>query len=159
MSKFTGKWDYIVLEGSPSLADDGIYDIYFENKSGLPNLTGNYFDVTSYTAMTVSLLDSVLCKSGHQTGVTCGKVKAINATNNGAAGWIVVNRTTQADLSTDGDSGGPWFRDPGSGSKVVAVGIHSEGTPNCVGYACEAWVMPIEYIDDHDSSIKLPSTP
>lgn len=91
--------------------------------------------------------------------MTCGTVKTITGFHNGWGYWIIVSNTTQPDLSAPGDSGGPWFMNPGTGSQIIAAGIHSDGTPDCVGATCEAVVMPIDYIDDHNSTIKLPSTP
>lgn len=46
--KYETTYDYMVLEGSPTLGDDGIYDVYFVNTHNIPGVTGNYYDVTAY---------------------------------------------------------------------------------------------------------------
>lgn len=157
-----GQYDYMVLQGSSSLNDDGLYDVYFENPNNqVAGVTGNWLDIYGYAARTSMAVGNAVCKSGDTTKLTCGTIRAMDGASLGYAGYIVVSNTAQPDLSAPGDSGGPWFFNPGTGSKAIAIGIHASGTDNCVGtgWACNAFVMPIEYIDDHDPTIKLPSTP
>lgn len=158
----TGQYDYMVLQGSSSLNDDGLYDVYFQNPNNqVPGVTGNWLDIYAYAARTSMAVGNAVCKSGDTTKLTCGTIRAMDGASLGYAGYIVVSNTAQPDLSAPGDSGGPWFFNPGTGSKAIAIGIHTSGTEGCVGagWACNAFVMPIEYIDDHDPTIKLPSTP
>jgi hypothetical protein len=160
--RYTGQYDYIVLQGSSSLNDDGLYDVYFENPNNqVPGVTGNWFDIYAYSARTSMAVGDAVCKSGDTTKLTCGTITAMDGATDGFSGYITVSNTTQPDLSAPGDSGGPWFFNPGTGSKAIALGIHKSGTANCVGTgtACDAYFMPIEYIDDDDPTIKLPSTP
>ncbi|QNM83334.1 hypothetical protein H8M03_03025 [Sphingomonas sabuli] len=158
--KLEGPYDYMVLEGSSALGDDGLYDVYFENPNNqVPGVTGNYFDIYAYAAKASMKVGDAVCKSGDTTKLTCGTIKAIDGTAFGYPGFFVVSNTSQPDLTAPGDSGGPWFFNPGTGSKAIAIGMHSGGTEGCVGRDCNAYAMFIELIDDHDATIKLPSTP
>lgn len=160
MRKLEGPYDYMVLQGSSTLDDDGVYDVYFQNPNNqVPGVTGNYYDIYAYAAKSSIAVGNAVCKSGDTTKLTCGTVRAMDGTAYGMPGFLVVSNTSQPDLSAPGDSGGPWFFNPGTGSKAVAIGIHSNGDKGCTGPACNAYVMLIELIDDHDSTIKLPSTP
>lgn len=69
----------------------------------------------------------VICKSGHSTGLTCGKVTHGFYTYNGAKGWIETGQSTQRYYVFAGDSGGAVFTSPVNGA-IKAAGIISAAT-------------------------------
>ncbi len=94
----------------------------------------------------------VVCKSGANSGITCGTISNGNLTWDGAPGWIEVNRTNQRVISVGGDSGSGWFLYPGTSTTITGVGVHTAGNavPGTTGIAI---YMPIDYIDDANSTI------
>ncbi len=153
----SGKYDYEIFE-TTGLSDDGGYEVYYSNISSVAQFpSSGYIKIYAYLAFPDQWVGDTLCKSGQQTGITCGQITENNYIYNGVPGWIRVARTSSPDISSGGDSGGPWFFDPGTGSSAIAAGIHSAGVDTAtVTYAI---YMPIDYIDDHDPTVKLILTP
>ncbi len=83
------------------------------------------------------VIGSQVCKWGMTTGRTCGDIQSKNNSL-----WYVTNSAStfirvaggNTNLSSGGDSGGPWF------VETTAYGIHSGGLGN------DAFYMPINYI-------------
>lgn len=143
------KYDYQIWETTGLTVDN---TIAYKDINGIPEFpaTGT-FRMTAITGFLNQKAGMVVCKSGHTTGITCGEIINGNKTYDGVAGWIEVSRTQQADISEPGDSGGPWFLYPGSSSTITGVGIHTAGAGT--GSTSVAIYMPIDYIDDHISSV------
>jgi V8-like Glu-specific endopeptidase len=80
-----------------------------------------------------------------------------NATYENVTGWITVSKSQQSDISAGGDSGSPWFLYPGTSALVTATGVHTAGSGT--GPTSTAIYMPIDYIDDHLSSVKVILSP
>lgn len=162
LTKLEGKYDYQIFE-TTGLNQGGGYEVYFEDKNSIPEFPATgYFKVTALITYMNQKYGMVMCKSGVTTGITCGEIIDGSAIHNGFNGWIKVSKTNQADLSAGGDSGGPWFMYPGASTSVTAAGVHTAGGPGeCVGTgsACYAIYMPIDYIDDHMSTVRLVTTP
>lgn len=151
---YTGKYDFMAVD-TTGLNQD--YQIYFVNKNSIPEFPASGFlSVVGTQTYLNQKYGMVMCKQGYSTGITCGSITDGSAIRNGAKGWIAVSKTNQRDLSAPGDSGGPWFRYPGSSPDIIATGVHSGATTeNCVGTgsACTAVYMPIDYIDDTASGL------
>lgn len=154
------KYDYAIFE-STGLTDDQTYEVYYNNVHGLNVSTRGYYQIYGWIGWESQNVGDTMCKSGKSTGLTCGQITNDNLWFNNSFGWIEVSHTKQPDLSAPGDSGGPWFMDPGTGYKAIAAGIHSTGSENCVGTgsACVAVYMPVEWIDDHDTTVRLVLSP
>jgi streptogrisin C len=86
--------------------------------------------VTIARAGTVGV-GAAICRSGFATGWRCGTVLAVNQTVNYGGGDIVYGLTRTTACAQPGDSGGPYVTNPGSGTRVTAVGLLSGGTGNC----------------------------
>ncbi|MEM9292108.1 MAG: S1 family peptidase [Acidobacteriota bacterium] len=90
-------------------------------------------------------IGTFVCKYGKTTGATCGfivsKSLCPNYVPNGKSTFIVVNGSI--DLSSDGDSGGPWY----VGNS--AYGIHSGGYPN----DNRAIYMAVDYMTSQGYSV------
>lgn len=69
----------------------------------------------------------VLCKSGHSSGLTCGKVTHGYYTYNNAKGWIETGQSSQRYYAFAGDSGGAVFTSPVNGG-IKASGIITAAT-------------------------------
>lgn len=157
----SGNYDYEVFE-STGLNDDSGNEVYYENRSNLPGIsTRNYYRIYAWAASTSQSVGDIVCKSGQQTGLTCGRITRKDGYYQGVYAWIEVANSThsayQADISDKGDSGGPWFFDPGTGTSAIATGIHVSGSgtgPSAVGI-----YMPLERIDDHNTSVRLALAP
>ena len=154
---------------APPSGNDGISDKYdyqiwdttgltvgntiaYKDINGIPEFpaTGT-FRMTAIVTFLNQKAGMIVCKSGHTTGITCGEIVNGNATRDGVSGWIQVSKTQQADISAGGDSGGPWFLYPGTSSTITGVGIHTAG--DGTGFSSIAIYMPIDYIDDHITSV------
>jgi streptogrisin C len=72
-----------------------------------------------------------VCRSGATTGWRCGTVLAVNQTVNYGGGVVVGGLTQTTACAEPGDSGGPFVTNPGSGSRVAALGLLSGGTGDC----------------------------
>lgn len=126
--------------------------VYFRNLEGIPEFpSSGTFNLTSITTFMNQKAGMVVCKSGAVTGITCGEIVDGNALFDGLRGWIEVSKTRQSDISAGGDSGGPWFLYPGSASNINGFGVHTAGAGT--GPSSTAIYMPIDYIDDHISSV------
>ena len=157
----SGIYDYEIFE-STGLDDDNSYEVYYENRSNLPGIsTRNYYRIYAWAASTSQSVGDIVCKSGQQTGLTCGRITRKDGYYQGVYAWIEVANSThsgyQADISDNGDSGGPWFFDPGTGTSAIATGIHVSGSG--VGASATALYMPLERIDDHNNTVRLALAP
>lgn len=152
------KYDYEIFE-TTGLSDNSGSEVYYTNPHGLNVSTRGYYQVYAFVGWANQNVGNVVCKYGKTTYLTCGRITNDNLWYNNSFGWIEVGNTNQPDLSAKGDSGGPWFMDPGTGYRIIAAGIHSTGTENCVGSGCIAIYMPIDWIDDHDPTVRLVLTP
>jgi len=89
-------------------------------------------------------LNSWVCKHGKTTGYTCGFITNKNFRPGDPSSWsatfILVHRDG-VDLSSTGDSGGPWF------SGNIAYGVHTGGTGN------DAYYMAVNYVDYLDLTV------
>jgi hypothetical protein len=145
------KYDYKIWE-TTGLASSN--KIYFRNLNSIPEFPASgTLSMTTITTFANQKVGMVVCKSGATTGITCGKISNGNAIRNGTAGWITVTHTLQSDISDFGDSGGPWFLYPGTSTIISGVGIHTAGSGTATGTGSLSMYMPIDYIDDHLSSV------
>jgi streptogrisin C len=71
-----------------------------------------------------------VCRSGSTTGWRCGSVTATNQTVCYAEGCVGQMIRTNV-CAEPGDSGGSLVTNPGSGTRVQAVGLTSGGSGNC----------------------------
>lgn len=144
------KYDYAIFDATGLTLSN---DVKYKNKSVIPEFakpTGT-FKVTKTLSFMNQKKGMIVCKSGETTGITCGEITNGNYTRDGASGWIEVKNSKQPNVSDKGDSGGPWFLYPGKATTITAVGIHSAGSNN----PDFAVYMPIDYIDDHNSTVNL----
>jgi len=74
---------------------------------------------------------TAICRSGSTTGWRCGIVLATNQTVNYGGGDIVYGLTRTTACAEPGDSGGSYVTNPGSGTRVTALGLLSGGSGNC----------------------------
>jgi hypothetical protein len=145
------KYDYKIWETTGLTSNN---KIYFRNLNSIPEFPASgTLSMTTITTFLNQKVGMVVCKSGATTGITCGKISDGNAIRNGAAGWITVTHTLQTDISEPGDSGGPWFLYPGTSTIISGVGIHTAGSGTATGTGSLSMYMPIDYIDDHLSSV------
>ena len=144
------KYDYQIWDGTGLNLDN---QIAFKDLNGIPEFPATgIFRLTAITTFLNQKKGMIVCKSGQTTGITCGEITNGNASHDGVAGWIQVANSNQANISAGGDSGGVWFLYPGSSTNVTGVGVHTAGnsSTNPEDYAI---YMPIDYIDDHISSV------
>lgn len=92
--------------------------------------------------------DEYVCKHGRSTGFTCGYIDSKDfmpsqPPGNTTPTYIYV-REENGNLSSGGDSGGPWF------SGNTAYGIHKSGSGN------DAVYMAIDYISFLDLEVYIP---
>lgn len=157
----SGMYDYMVFE-STGLNDDNSYEVYYENRSNLPGIsTRGYYRIYAWADSYNQSIGNIVCKSGQQTGLTCGKITKKNAYYQGVYAWMEAINSShsayQADISHIGDSGGAWFFDPGTGYNAIAVGLHVSGSGT--GSTATALYMPLERINDHNTSVRLALAP
>jgi hypothetical protein len=143
------KFDYQIWDATGLTVDN---TIWYKDINSIPEFadTGT-LRMTAITGFMNQKVGMVVCKSGHTTGITCGEIVNGNKTWDGVAGWIEVSKTKQRDISDFGDSGGPWFLYPGTSTTITGVGIHAAG--GGIGSTSTAIYMPIDYIDDHNSTV------
>jgi len=144
------RYDFQIWETTGLTVDN---TIAYKDINNIPE----FFDagtlrLTAITTFMNQKMGMVVCKSGHTTGITCGEITSGNATHDGVTGWIEVSKTKQRVISLGGDSGGPWFLYPGSSSAITGVGIHTAGN-GVSGAAGTSIYMPIDYIDDQNSTV------
>lgn len=145
------KYDYQVFDATGlNLTNEIKYDNSINRIPEFSKPTGS-FRVTKTLGFMNQKKGMIVCKSGATTGLTCGEIVNGNLEHDGAKGWIEVAKTKQFNLSQGGDSGGPWFLYPGKSTTITALGIHTAGRDN----PDDAAYMPIDYIDDHNTSITL----
>lgn len=145
------KYDYQIWDVTGLVVDN---TIAYKDINAIPEFpaTGT-FRMTSIVTFLNQKAGMIVCKSGHTTGITCGEIVNGNATHDGVTGWIKVSKTQQSDISEPGDSGGPWFLYPGTSTTITGVGIHTAGAGVGSGLNSYAIYMPIDYIDDHITSV------
>ncbi|MFC0819920.1 S1 family peptidase [Moraxella marmotae] len=148
------KYDYAVFDATGLALTN---EVKYKNTNGIPEFAkpAGTFKVTKTLGFMNQKKGMIVCKSGQTTGITCGEITNGNYTRNGASGWIEVKNSKQPNVSAGGDSGGPWFLYPGKATTITAVGIHSAGDEPSANVEDFAIYMPIDYIDDHNSSISL----
>jgi hypothetical protein len=144
------KYDYQIWDVTGLTVDNMIV---YKDINSIPEFPASgTFRMTAITGFLNQKAGMIVCKSGHTTGITCGEITNGNLTWDGVAGWIQVSKTQQTVISLPGDSGAPWFLYPGSSSTITGVGVHTAG--NAVnGPTGIAIYMPIDYIDDHITSV------
>lgn len=150
-SQNAGAYDYQIFESTGVRSD---YYLYYRNDiNRIPEFTGNWLTVNNFIEGYNQFNGQVMCKSGGQTGLTCGSIiDDIYAWRPGY--WFLkVSHTKQYDISKPGDSGGPWFMYPGSSTDVTAAGIHVAGIGT--GANSVAVYMPIDRAFDHLPNVKL----
>lgn len=148
------KYDYAVFDATGLTLSN---EVKYKNTNGIPEFakpTGA-FKVTKTLSFMNQKKGMIVCKSGETTGITCGEISNGNYEYNGTKGWIEVKNSKQPNVSAGGDSGGPWFLYPGKSTTITAVGVHSAGDKPSANVEDFAIYMPIDYIDDHNSSISL----
>lgn len=129
--------------------------VKYKDMNGIPEFpSSGIFNLTSIVSFNNQKKGMVACKSGANTGITCGTITNGNVTRDSASGWIMVGNSAQRDISTGGDSGSPWFLYPGTSTNITGLGIHTAGSDN----PDIAIYMPIDYIDDHISSVNTIKT-
>jgi V8-like Glu-specific endopeptidase len=144
------KYDYQIWDVTGLTVDN---QIVYKDLNSIPEFAASgVFRMTAITTFLNQKAGMIVCKSGHTTGITCGEITNGNLTRDGAAGWIQVSKTQQTVISLGGDSGGPWFLYPGTSSTITGVGIHTAGD-SVNGPTGIAVYMPIDYIDDHITSV------
>ncbi len=142
------KYDYQIWDVTGIDIDN---QIQFEDMNGIPEFPQRgILNLTSIVTFMNQKRGMIACKSGMKTGITCGTILNGNATRDGVKGWIEVGKTYQDNISKGGDSGAPWFLYPGKSSKIIGLGIHTAGRDN----PDLAYYMPIDYINDHISSVR-----
>lgn len=144
------KYDYQIFDTTGITVDNQVG--YFD-ENNIPEFPASgVHRLTAITGYYNQKKGMVVCKSGANTGITCGTISNGALTYDGALGWIEVNNTNQTVISVGGDSGSPWYLYPGTSSSVTGVGLHTAGNavPGPTGVAV---YMPIDYIDDHNSTV------
>ncbi len=144
------KWDYLIWETTGLSVSSSIS---YVDKSSIPEFPAmGTLKLTGISTFINQKAGMVVCKSGHTTGITCGEITSGNATHDGVAGWIEVSKSKQALLADQGDSGGPVFYYPGASTTITGVGLTSAS--NLVSGPTGVMIyMPIDYIDDHFSTV------
>lgn len=144
-------YDYAIYE-TGSLNSD--YQVFYRDKNGIPEFADTgWLHAKNFISGFNQVNGMTVCKSGGATGITCGKI--VDDAYEYRPGWwfIRVSQTQQADISEEGDSGGPWFLYPGSSIDITAAGIHNAGSGT--GYSSTAVYMPIDRVFDHVSNVRL----
>lgn len=145
------KYDYKIFDVTGLTVDN---TIVYKDLNAIPEFPASgTFRMTSIMTFLNQKAGMIVCKSGRKTGITCGEIVDGNATHDGVAGWIKVSKTQQSDISEPGDSGAPWFLYPGTSTTITGTGIHTAGAGVGPGTASFAIYMPIDYIDDHITSV------
>lgn len=144
------KYDFQIFDATGTTVDNRIK---FANKNSIPEFPASgELRITAITSFLNQKAGMIVCKSGANSGITCGEITNGNLTWDGAAGWIEVSKTKQAVISVGGDSGAPWFIYPGTATNITGVGIHTAGN-SVSGPTGIAIYMPIDYIDDQNSTV------
>lgn len=144
------KYDFQIFDATGVTVDNRVR--YFDENSIPEFPDSGELRLTAITGFLNQKSGMVVCKSGANSGITCGTISNGNLTWDGAPGWIEVNRTNQRVISVGGDSGSAWFLYPGTSTTITGVGVHTAGNavPGTTGIAI---YMPIDYIDDANSTI------
>lgn len=75
----SGMHDYKVFE-STGLTDNSGNEVYYKNSYNLPGIsTRSYYRIYAWAASTSQGVGDIVCKSGQQTGLTCGRISAPTA--------------------------------------------------------------------------------
>src|SRR5258705_2498331 len=122
-----GKYDYEIFE-TTGLTDGGGFEVYYNNSYGVPQFAASgYFKIYAFVGWANQHIGDTMCKSGQQTGITCGQITDNNYWYNNSYGSILVSNTAQPDISAPGDSGGAWVFQPRTGAQGVAFGVSFGG--------------------------------
>jgi hypothetical protein len=134
------------------------YDYAWHSTPGFSALTNVIYDgidtsqrityVWPYASMAVG---DWVCKWGSASGYTCGQIVSKTYNAFGHPGFVQVHDPDNFDLSSGGDSGGPWYYD----TYDEAWGSHSDSA-DAVN-ANDAIFMPMSYISA--SSLAVLTTP
>ncbi|HEU0135476.1 MAG TPA: trypsin-like serine protease, partial [Allosphingosinicella sp.] len=144
------KWDYLIWETTGLGVSS---TISYVDKSSIPEFPASgTLKLTGISTFLNQKAGMVVCKSGHTTGLTCGEITNGNATHDGVTGWIEASKSKQALFADQGDSGGPVFYYPGTSTTITGVGI-TTASNLASGVAGTMIYMPIDYIDDHFSTV------
>ncbi|MEA3011159.1 MAG: streptogrisin [Sphingomonadales bacterium] len=144
------KYDFQIFDTTGITVDNRVG--YFDENSIPEFPDSGELRLTAITSFLNQKAGMVVCKSGANSGITCGSITNGNLTWDGVPGWIEVSKTNQRVISVGGDSGAAWFLYPGSSTTITGVGVHTAGNavPGTTGIAI---YMPIDYIDDQNSTI------
>jgi hypothetical protein len=166
-----GKHDYQIMDTTGITTS---HTIQYTDMNSIPEFPASgTLDLTGIKSFANQTAGMIMCKSGQTTGITCGEIVSGNASfrDNGtgctsgtaSTGFIKVSKSQQADLSAGGDSGGAWFMYPGTATTILGVGIHTAGgcsasspAGSCIsdtGTTAYSIYMPIDYIDDHNTTV------
>lgn len=167
----TGNYDYAIYDLTGINTD---YRIFYRNNvtyGGYTNVVPQFpasgtLNTKNFIRGSSSWEGMNVCKHGTFTGLTCGQISSLSypwrGVNSGTS-FIYVDQSQQQNLSTSGDSGGPWFTwtNPSTSVDVSALGVHVAGSG--AGYGGSGIYMPIERLFDAQSggpsNIKLVTTP
>ena len=102
------------------------YDYQWHSRGTFTSLTNEIYEglsanlkITAVWPMANMNVGDFICKWGAVTGFTCGNITSLNYNSLGAGGFVRVDGGG-VDLSSPGDSGGPWYYD----AYGEAWGIH-----------------------------------
>lgn len=167
----TGNYDFAIYDLTGIPTD---YRIYYKNNVTYGGYTNNvpqfpdsgHLNTKNFIRPSGSWIGMNVCKQGTYTGLTCGQISSLNypwrGVNSGTS-FVYVDQSDQQNLSTSGDSGGPWFTwtNPSQSADVSALGIHVAGSG--AGYGGNGIYMPIDRIFNSftggPSSVRLVTTP
>lgn len=106
------------------------------------NGTTSTLEITSMYPPSYMTVGQYVCKYGAYTYKTCGNIYSTSVDMLGEGGQFVqVRSSTGANLSSDGDSGAPWFNE----TFQEGWGVHSDEGPNAPN---DAVFMPLVRIRD-----------
>jgi hypothetical protein len=167
----TGNYDFAIYDLTGIPTD---YRIFYRNNVTYGGYTNNvpqfpasgHLNTKNFIRQSGSWVGMNVCKNGTYTGLTCGQISSLNypwrGVNSGTS-FVYVDQSQQQNLSTSGDSGGPWFTwtDPSASLDVSALGVHVAGSG--AGYGGSGIYMPIDRIFNTftggPSSVRLTTTP
>lgn len=90
------KYDYEIFE-STGLTDGGGYEVYFSNTQNVQQFPASgYLKIYARINFVDQNIGMPMCKSGQQSGVTCGEIYDDNYLYNGVRGWIAISNSYQS---------------------------------------------------------------
>ncbi len=133
-----------------------VYDYQWHSRGAFVQPTNEIYDglssnlkITAVWPMSNMNVGDFICKWGAVTGFTCGNISSLNYNSLGNGGFVRVNGGG-VDLSSPGDSGGPWYYDAYS----EAWGVHQNDASD---NSLDAVFMPVSRISA--SSLAVLITP